>query len=122
MQKIAVIALTAIILLQCCIKTGIVTYFHLNHDFIASTLCENKGNVSMNCKGKCYLTKKINEQEKRENKLTSILKDLKDGIDFLPSTTVFSLLPTGATIQTEKPGYRDKFYSSPLAEILQPPC
>lgn len=122
MQKITVIALIALLLLQCSIKTGIVTYFHLNQDYIASTLCENKDNVSMNCKGKCYLNKKISEQEKQENKLASILKDLKDGIDFLPTTALFCLEPSGLIFNIDKTRYLNKLYISPLAEILQPPC
>lgn len=42
--------------------------YELNKSYIASTLCENKAKPQLQCKGKCYLSKKIKEAEQREKK------------------------------------------------------
>lgn len=122
MRKLTVFFLAILIMLQCSIKAGIVAYFHLNQEYIASTLCENKENPNMHCKGKCYLNKKIKTQDKHENKLSSILKELKDGNLFMSSAVGFSLSPSAYTLHTDRPVYIVRSYLAPLADILQPPC
>jgi hypothetical protein len=41
--------------------------FSLNRDFIAKVLCVNKEKPAMKCNGKCYLVKKLNEQQNQES-------------------------------------------------------
>jgi hypothetical protein len=122
MRKITLIILVPVILLQCSIKTAIVAYYQINQEYIASVLCENKNNTTMNCKGKCYLNKKISEQENQEAKLASILKELKDTNGFLPSVFQFSIDSYGNSLSDQNSAYLSKNYSSPFLEILQPPC
>ncbi|HVD97404.1 MAG TPA: hypothetical protein VNB90_04305 [Cytophagaceae bacterium] len=121
MKKIVAIFFAFLILLQCSIKTGIVAYFHLNQKYIAETLCENKNNVSMHCKGKCYLKKKLKEQDKQESKLASILKELKDCTGLLSSFVSFSIKPLQPVAESGKSFYLISYFSFPLSEILQPP-
>jgi hypothetical protein len=109
-------------MLQCSIKAGIVAYYHLNQDYIAANLCENKDNVAMNCKGKCYLNKKMNTQEKHENKLSSILKELKDTSGFLSSYSISFAFPAKHAVVAQSSHYLLKYYPSPLKGIFQPPC
>ena len=45
--------------------------FELNRDFIAGNLCENRDRPSLNCNGKCYLAKKIQVQQNREDRQTT---------------------------------------------------
>lgn len=40
--------------------------FQLNKEYIASVLCVNKAKPQLQCKGKCYLTKKIKQAEQEE--------------------------------------------------------
>ncbi len=40
--------------------------FELNNKYIAAALCENIDKPMLNCKGKCYLAKKIKEAEEKE--------------------------------------------------------
>lgn len=40
--------------------------YELNKAYIASTLCENKAKPQMHCKGKCYLSNKIKQEEQKE--------------------------------------------------------
>jgi hypothetical protein len=76
----------------------------------------------MNCKGKCYLNKKLKAQEKHENKLSSILKELKDTNGFLSSYTVSFALPSKFALSLQSSHYLLKYYPSPLKGIFQPPC
>ena len=122
MQRLAVILLVSIIMLQCSIKAAIVAYYHINREYIAANLCENKDNTTMNCKGKCYLNKKLKAQEKHENKLSSILKELKDTNGFLSSYTVSFALPSKFALSLQSSHYLLKYYPSPLKGIFQPPC
>ncbi len=47
---------------RCFIYAG----FELNTKYIAAKLCENIDKPMLNCKGKCYLAKKIKEAEEKE--------------------------------------------------------
>lgn len=42
--------------------------YELNKNYIATVLCENKARPKLQCNGKCYLTKKISQAEKSEQK------------------------------------------------------
>lgn len=40
--------------------------YFVNINYIVKNLCINKENPAMHCNGKCYLAKKLKEQEKQE--------------------------------------------------------
>ena len=40
--------------------------FKLNQNYIASVLCENRSKPVLQCKGKCYLTKKLKQADEKE--------------------------------------------------------
>jgi hypothetical protein len=42
------------------------TEFYLNRAYIAKNLCENVDKPMMNCNGKCYLNKKLKQQQKQD--------------------------------------------------------
>ncbi len=44
-------------------------YFYLNVKYISENVCVNRFDALPVCKGKCFLKKKLNEQEQREQKL-----------------------------------------------------
>lgn len=46
----------------------IFTGFELNREFIAAELCINKNKPELNCKGKCYLMKKLKQAQEKEDK------------------------------------------------------
>lgn len=51
--------------------------YELNKNYIANVLCENKDKPQLNCEGKCFLSKKIAEAEKKqEHNTKQIQKDL----------------------------------------------
>ena len=45
--------------LQCCYQLGVITYFHLNRDYIAEVLCINKEKPIAMCYGQCFLEKSL---------------------------------------------------------------
>ncbi len=42
------------------------TEFYLNRSYIAKNLCENIDKPMMHCNGKCYLNKKLKQQQKQD--------------------------------------------------------
>jgi len=52
------------------------TAFYLNRNYIAKNLCENRNKPGMKCCGKCYLKKKLANQEKQDQSPNS--KESKD--------------------------------------------
>jgi hypothetical protein len=55
-----------IILLQTFSSFVIRANYLLNKDYIAKVLCINREKPQMHCNGKCYLAKKLKEQERQE--------------------------------------------------------
>lgn len=48
--------------------------FELNKNYIASELCENIAKPKLDCKGKCYLKKKLQQAEEKEQSDENIAK------------------------------------------------
>jgi hypothetical protein len=60
-------------------KLGLVTYFEMNREYIATVLCINKQQPSKHCNGQCYLKKNLKESETRSN---APLNQVREKIDF----------------------------------------
>jgi len=78
------IRLTSILLISVLLSTSftpVVLFvgYSLNKEYIASTLCVNKAKPKLECKGKCYLSKKIKQVEEKEQKQGST--SLKSNIE-----------------------------------------
>jgi hypothetical protein len=121
MKKGLTILLMFVILLQCGIKSIYVAYYNINQDYIASVLCINKAKPASACNGKCYLAKKMKEQEQQEQTIPSVLKGLEKVVLFcsehsIALTQYFSVSSTVAVAQ-----YKMNEYSSPTDLIIQPP-
>lgn len=48
--------------------------FEMNQNYIAAKLCENKDKPMLECKGKCYLKKKLKQAEEKENSQENVAK------------------------------------------------
>ncbi len=46
-------------------KLTIVAFYQINKKVIAEVLCVNKDKPELNCNGKCYLVKKLKEEESK---------------------------------------------------------
>ena len=88
------IAFTLLLALLSSILDKLFVYaeFKSNQAYIAENLCENRDRPELNCKGKCYLMKKLKDAEDKEKKQES---------------------------QTQKKGSVDLFFlSEPAAPVL----
>lgn len=59
-------------------KLIICTNYLLNQDVISKTFCENRSKPKLKCKGKCHLSKQLNEEEERDFPNKKILKEIND--------------------------------------------
>ncbi|CAA0143496.1 hypothetical protein ACE1MK_05380 [Tenacibaculum maritimum] len=95
----------------------LVTYA-INYDYISKVLCVNKNNTEMNCKGKCYVMKQLQQQQEDDfNALQISMKDYPIGfIELMP------LIPSQPKINITKPFFLQQKYSY-LADrsVFHPP-
>ncbi|SFX06062.1 hypothetical protein [Cytophaga hutchinsonii] len=122
MKKGFIILLVLFILLQSSIKSLYVAYYNINQDYIASVLCINKAKPASTCNGKCYLIKKMEQQEKQEQTIPSVLKGLEEVVLFC-TTQSFAVAPVVTEIPqlTSLDAYQMHAYTSPADRIIQPP-
>ena len=99
-----------------------VTYYNINKEYIAKELCINKSRPASTCKGKCYLSKKMKEQEKQEQTIPSVVKGLEEAVFYSPKHAfTFTPVYTAAEQITLPDAYRLQAYHSPVDNIIQPP-
>lgn len=87
MAKLYAILFFAIVTAQFGMKIGVICYWSINRDMIATKLCINRNNKNSDCCGKCYLNTQLEKTEnhqKDESKPDSKLKILE--IDPAPIT------------------------------------
>jgi hypothetical protein len=85
------ILLLAIIFLQTFSSFVIQADYFLNKGYIAKVLCVNKNKPKLHCNGKCYLAKKLKEQEKQEQQSPGTKKiKLEIPFYFLPKQFNFA--------------------------------
>jgi hypothetical protein len=66
LKILATILLTFSIFIQTFSTFIIQADFFLNRTYIAKNLCVNRDKPTMHCNGKCYLSKKLKDQEKQD--------------------------------------------------------
>ncbi len=63
--------------------------FFLNQSYIAKNLCVNRDKPQMHCEGKCYLTKKLNEQQNQDQSPLSKIERFDVQPFFIPQLFSF---------------------------------
>lgn len=53
------IALMFCLVYQCTVQLGVMAWFNMNQDYIASNLCENRDKPQTRCNGRCQLSKQL---------------------------------------------------------------
>ena len=80
---------TFFILLQGLSSAFVFSDYLLNKSFIIENLCVNKATPELKCKGKCYLMRKLAEQEhQKENSSRESAKKLFEQVLFFKSNSV----------------------------------
>lgn len=67
--------------------------FELNHQYIASTLCENRDKPEMHCNGKCYLANKLRQAEEKEKRQEREAQKKNAGDTFFMRSNVLLVFP-----------------------------
>ncbi len=100
-------------------KIGIWVYYFLQNDFIAANLCENKSVPDSDCKGKCYLQKKLKEEDHKNKKASVDL--LKEITLFIQGLLLFQTKEWAGFPSRNEFKYCIKPYLTFIKPILQPP-
>ncbi|WP_090157327.1 hypothetical protein [Dyadobacter soli] len=123
MRSFIAYILLAAIMLPTFSPWGTIAYFKLNREYIAKVLCENRKRPELHCDGKCYLAKKLKQQQEKQDKETS---------DQVHNTPVIQLFISQSYIYNFEPEtvvFREPvrffhqllFYAAPVGKLLRPP-
>lgn len=79
MKSLFSIIILSAFLTQTLSKFVIIVHFEFNREFIAKNLCVKKEEANNCCKGSCHLNKKLEEEDKIEQKspLQSLVKEVE---------------------------------------------
>lgn len=102
---------------------GTIAYYHVNRDYIARVLCQNRDKPQLHCDGQCYLAKKLKAQQDKHNKETT------ERVHNSPVLQLFCQINQPFQFSTSAvdlpfdcpPGYLLKLYVAPCFGLLHPP-
>lgn len=66
LRKAVSILLILAMSMQSLYRLGLVTWFEMNREYVATVLCINKAKPEMHCNGQCYLKKEIQKSESKQ--------------------------------------------------------
>lgn len=122
MKSAIAIFMIFILMFSCINRLWILVDFSINQDFIAEVLCINKDKPVLACNGKCYLSKKLKEQEEKEKEqVPSSLKE-KSEIVYINSFSSVVLPGLSTSIISKlNSAYSFHSISNHLDRIFRPP-
>jgi hypothetical protein len=124
MRPLLTYLLLVAVLLPSISPWGTIAYYHLNRDYIARVLCENRSRPELHCDGQCYLAKKLKSQQDRQDKETTERVYNTPVVQlFCEAETVFSFGP--AVTQHKQVSlftYERTSITRPTDDLLRPPC
>jgi hypothetical protein len=87
--------LLLVFLLQTFSRTAIVVDFYANQSYIAKNLCENRDKPKMKCCGKCQLSKRLKQEDKKDQenpdrKIDTRFEIIQQETDFYSYQLVFT--------------------------------
>jgi hypothetical protein len=75
LRKAVSILLIVLLSAQSLYKLGLVTYFEINREYIATVLCINKKEPAKHCNGQCYLKKNLKKADSKENTPVNTIRE-----------------------------------------------
>ncbi|HRI29567.1 MAG TPA: hypothetical protein PK239_01165 [Chitinophagales bacterium] len=95
--------------------------FSVKQSYIANTLCQNKDKPQMQCKGKCYLEKQLQQSEQNTRHNTALLKEVN--LDVFGSIQQLQLkqIPAQFIPALSYPTNQPLLTSGFMAAIFHPP-
>lgn len=102
---------------------GTIAYYHLNKDYIARVLCQNRDKPQLHCDGQCYLAKKLKVQaDKHDKATTERVRDSPMLQLFCQTNVPFQFGPDCTLLVAGTlPAYQVFSYAAPLTGLLRPP-
>jgi len=102
---------------------GIIAHYQLNKKYIARVLCENRDKPQLNCDGKCYLAKKLQAQQDRQDKETTERVQNTPSMQlFCEDSSPFQFRSAWAEFPfVEFSAYSVPLYVTPIAGLFRPP-
>jgi len=98
----------------------IMASFYAQRDYISKNLCVNRFDAIPVCKGQCYLTKQLKENEKKEQNLPDLKQ--KEIQLFCQNNLSFELPKTILVERLNTLNFKDNFLSSDyLFSVFRPP-
>lgn len=103
---------------------GTIAYYKVNKEYITRVLCQNRDKPQLHCNGKCYLAKKLKEQQQKQDQQTS------DRVESIPVLQLFAsplaFFEFGAAhlpiVGPANFSYKLASYQAPLSILVPPPC
>lgn len=103
--------LLSVFLLQTFDSVLVYAQYLLNREFIAATLCENRDMPEMQCDGKCYLRKQLQQHHEEKDSPASPREERRDVTLFSPVSeplAVFIKAPSRAWESLYQPVFSEK--------------
>lgn len=124
MNKAISILLLFVISIQTGYAIGVSVWFFMNREKIAEKYCVNKNRPTLNCNGKCYLSKKMKEAAAEDNAVP-----IPDGIHFVKAVTgllnevSFStqIISEADSVTSKMASYNNHYELLLVSEIFHPP-
>ena len=123
-KKYAAIFMLFCISYQYMIKLGIMAWYQLNKEYVATVLCENKNKPELKCCGKCYLNKQLKKAEGPANDSKQLpgknhITELSEFIPVIALNFNYSLFQTTGNILHDR--YKQTQGYHPATSIFHPP-
>jgi hypothetical protein len=103
-------------------SASITAWFHLNRTYIASKFCVNKTKPELRCNGKCFLSKKLKEAEKKQEQ--QLPQQVKQWVEISPCTisTISYTIQIPSNTLLLNPEKRDSYRLIIQKDIFHPPA
>lgn len=124
MRRALALVLLFAVLLPSVSPWGTIARFHLNREYIARVLCQNRDKPRLHCDGQCYLAKKLAaEQRHRDQETTERVRNLPLMQWCCAELTDFTFADAPDAGRWVAPNwtYRIALYGAPRPGVFQPP-
>lgn len=103
---------------------GTIAYYQINKEYITRILCENRDKPQLHCNGKCYLAKKLSEQQEKKDQQTSkSIQNIPVLQLFASAIASFEFPASHFLLRRERIfPYHLASYQAPLSILVPPPC